>query len=122
MIKQNIKVALLAIAGFLTFWLILFSFVKIDVATSALISFNEGSAFMSIDSKYAAYIENHGFEYVKLEYEKQYFNCHITYVRSSDVHYDYFIVLPEVITTEETYFISNVIIDSLNIYQYIFKK
>lgn len=122
MIKQNIKVALLAIAGFITFWLILFSFVKIDVATSALISFNEGSAFMSIDSKYAAYIENHGFEYVKLEYEKQYFNCHITYVRSSDVHYDYFIVLPEVITTEETYFISNVIIDSLNIYQYIFKK
>ena len=122
MIKQNIKIALLAILGFISFWLILFSFIKIDVATTALISFNEGSSFMSIDSKYAAYIENHSMEYVKLEYEKQYFNCHITYVRSTEIHYDYFIVLPEVITTEETYFVSNVIIDSLNIYQYIFKK
>lgn len=122
MIKQNIKIALFTVLGLISFWLLMFSFIKIDVATSALISFDQDSTYMSIDSKSASYIENHGFEYVKLEYQKQYFNCHITYVRSSEIHYDYYIILPEVIQTTESYFVTNIIIDSLNVYQYIFKK
>ena len=122
MIKQNIKVALLAILGFISFWMILFCFIKLDISTSALITFDQGLSYMTIDNKSAAYIENHGFEYIKLEYEKQYFNCHITFVRSSEIQYVYFIVLPDVITISDNYFITNIVIDSLNIYQYLLKK
>lgn len=122
MIKQNIKVALLSIVGLITFWMVLFCFIKLDVAASALITFEDSMSYMTIDTKSAAYIENHNFEYVKLEYQNQYFNCHITYVKSSDVQYDYFIVLPSVITATDNYLITNIIIDSLNVYQYLLKK
>ena len=122
MIKQNIKIALLCIFGFIIFWLIMFCFIKIDVSTSGLISFEDATSYISIETKASAYIINHDFDRIKIEYKKQYFSCPITFVRSGEIHDDYFIVLPEIVVTTETYILTNVIIDSLNVYEYLIKK
>ncbi len=100
----------------------MFCFIKVDVATTGLITFDDGYSYLTLDTKAGSYIENHDFEYIKLEYKKQYFNCYISFERSSETAIDYFIILPEIVSTTETYMISNIIIDSLNIYEYICKK
>lgn len=122
MVKQNIKVALFVILAFICFWLIMFCFIKIDVASTGLITFQDGTSYITVNNKTSAYIEKHDFQYIKLEYEKQYFSCYINLEKSSETSTDYFIILPEVMYTTETYLVSNIIIDSLNIYEYIFKK
>ena len=122
MIKQNMKVALLAILGMLTLWLIIFSFIKIDVATKAVVTFVDSFNYIAIDSKSAAYIEKHELDYVKMEYSKQYFSCHITYSSSDDDFQYYLISLPDIVDKTKSYLETNIIIDSLNIYQYLLKK
>lgn len=122
MIKQNMKVALLAILGMITLWLIIFSFIKIDVSTKAVVTFVDSFNYIAIDNKSSAYIENHELDYVKMEYKKQYFSCHITYSSGSDDFQYYLISLPEIVDKSKTYFETNIIIDSLNIYEYWLKK
>ena len=122
MIKQNIKVSVFVILGFICFWLIICCFIKIDIASTGLITFNDATAYLTVDTKIATYIEKNNFEYIKLEYKKQYFSCYINLEQTSETSTNYFIILPEVVSTTETYIISNIIIDSLNIYEYIFKK
>ena len=122
MIKQNMKVALLAILGMITLWLIIFSFIKIDIATKAVVTFVDSFNYIAIDSKTASYIENHELDYVKMEYNKQYFSCHITYSSGQDDYHYYLISLPDIVDKSKNYLETNIIVDSLNIYQYLLKK
>lgn len=122
MVKQNIKVAIIAIVSFITFWLILFNFIKIDVSSQGVISFVESTSYIAIDSKTGAYIQNHEIDYVKIEYNHQYFSSHITYSSGNDEYTYYCISLPQIIEKTESYILTNVVADSLNVYQYLFKK
>ena len=122
MIKQNIKVALLSILFLVVFWLIMFSFIKIDVGSKAIITFDNTYSYIAIDTANSSYIEKHEIDYVKMEYEKQYFDCHITYTSKVDDFQYYLISLPDIVDKTSNYIETNIIIDSLNIYQYLFKK
>ena len=122
MIKQNIKIALIAIIGFITFWLIAFNFIKIDVATQGLISINDAGPYIALEKNTSAYVQKHGIDYIKMQYNKQYFNCHITYTSGNEEYGYYYISLPSIFEKTTEYLLANVIVDSLNVYQYIFKK
>lgn len=122
MIKQNIKVALFVVLGLITLWLVIFSFIKIDISASAVVTFVDTFNYIAIDTKSAAYIENHEIDYIRMEYEKQYFSCHITFSSSNEQYSYYLISLPDIIDKSSNYLGTTIIIDSLNIYQYILKK
>lgn len=122
MIKQNIKVALFVVLGLVAFWLIMFIFIKLDVSCQAVITFNESYSFISIDAQDGAYIENHNIDYVKIEYKKQYFSCSITYSSADEQYSTYLISLPDIGIDKTNPFPTNIIIDSLNVYQYWLKK
>lgn len=122
MIKQNIKVALIVIIGLLTFWLIMFNFVKLDVSVKTSIYFNGNASLVAIDSKNSSYIEKHEIRKVKMEYEKQYFNSTITYSSTTDSIDWYLISLPQVIHKSDNPIETTLILDSLNIYEYLIKK
>lgn len=121
MIRQNIKVALFVILGLITFWLIIFSFIKLDVTTHGLISHNDSYYILTIDDNSAAYIENNAIDYIKMEYEKKYRSCHISFSSTQEGYCNYLISLPEDVDVFD-YLDANIIIDSLNVYQYLLKK
>ncbi|MBQ0045407.1 MAG: hypothetical protein KBS35_00755 [Mycoplasma sp.] len=122
MIKQNIKVALLVVLGLITFWLVILSFIKIDISAPAIVTYVDTFSYVAIDTKSAAYIENHALDYIKMEYEKQYFSCHITFSSSNEQYSYYLISLPDIVDKSRNYLDTTIIIDSLNIYQYLLKK
>ncbi|XQP55885.1 MAG: hypothetical protein ACOQNY_00600 [Mycoplasmoidaceae bacterium] len=122
MIRQNIKIALLAFLALITFWLVMFNFIKIDIATKGVITFVDSFNYLALDVTSSAYIENHQLDYVKMQYAKQYFNCHITYSSTSEDFNYYLISLPPIVDKTKSYIQANIIIDSLNIYEYILKK
>ncbi|MCQ3907563.1 MAG: hypothetical protein MJ219_02185 [Mycoplasmoidaceae bacterium] len=57
-----------------------------------------------------------------MEYNKQYFSCHIIFSSSSEDFQYYLISLPEMVDKTKPYIETNIIVDSLNIYQYLLKK
>lgn len=122
MIKQNIKIALFAILGLVAFWLVLLIFIRIDITSQAVVSFEDSYSYITIENKSASYIENHQLDYIKMEYEKQYFSCHITFSSSSEDYSYYLISLPSIVEKSVNYFSTNIIIDSLNVYEYLIKK
>lgn len=122
MIRQNIKMATIIIIGLLTLWLILFNFIKLDITTQGVVTFVDSFNYLMLDRSSAAYIENHDIDYVKFEYNKQYFDCHITYASSSEESQTYLIFLPTIVDKTKPYLTANIIIDSLNVYQYWIKK
>lgn len=121
MLKQNIKIAIIAIIGFLTLWLVVLNFIKIDIATQSIVNFQNKIPYAAIDVKTSSYIENKELSYVKLLYNKQSFNCPITFSSAGNEYNYYLIVLPSVVDQTGQYLVLNLIIDSLNVYQYVFK-
>ena len=122
MIKQNIKVALFVVLGMLILWLVLLCFIKIDISSSGVITYEESMSFLTISTKTGSYIEKHEIDYIKMEYEKQYFNCHITY-SSADKEFTYYLIsLPDIVDKSTNYLNTNIIVDSVNVYQYLIKK
>ena len=122
MIRQNIKIALFAILGLITFWLVMFSFIKIDVATNGFILFEEQDT-ITIDSQSASYIESHDCHQVQVEYKKQYYTCSIYGATGTGDFCTYSIYgLSKFVDPGEPYLDTKIIIDSLNIYQYLLKK
>lgn len=122
MIKQNIKIAIVAIIACLTFWLVTFNFIKIDVSTISLISMVDTVPEIAIESKIGSYIENHAIDRIKMNYQSQYYWCNISLIKSSDQYYDYSIILPDVVDKTQQYLTTTIIVDKLNVYQYLFKK
>ncbi|MCQ2748199.1 MAG: hypothetical protein MJ223_03010 [Mycoplasmoidaceae bacterium] len=122
MVKQNIKIALLSVFFIIGILLIMLNFLKIDICTQAVIAFDKTYSYIAIENESSSYIENNQIDYVRMEYEKQYFNCHITYVSSSTDFKMYLISLPEIVEKTESYLQSKIIVDSLNVYEYLIKK
>lgn len=123
MISQNIKVALLTLIGLLTLWLIIFAFIKVDVSTQVLVTFNEGTTQLAIDSISASYIQSYQREEsVKIRYQNQYHYCHLINPEPSSEYTYYTIVSGPVFDPTIGYLQTDLIIDSLNIYQYVIKK
>lgn len=122
MIKQNIKVALFVVLGIITFWLILFSFIKLNVTTTIAVNFD--SREFILDKKSAAYIDSHGRrDKLWLEYESQYFLCKVFdgYQEDNLIHYPIKSLDPGV--TQVTGILqTHLIMDSLNVYHYLIKK
>lgn len=121
MIKQNIKVAIIFVLGLLTIWLVVFAFIKLDVATQAIINFDEREII--VDAKNAAYIQNRDKkDNLKIEYEKQYWDCTL-YDPTIEDEYWHFPIYIRYLPEWPTGLVNtHLIIDSLNIYQYLFKK
>lgn len=122
MIKQNIKIAILAILGLLTFWLVMFNFIKLDVTTTVMINF-ETQEFI-VDVKSATYIESHDRrEYLLMEYQHQYLSCKLfePYGEGEYRHYP-IMMIDDVVDQTQGLLTTNLIIDKLNIYYYLFKK
>lgn len=122
MIRQNIKIAILAIFGLITIWLIIFNFIKLDVTTTIMINFDTQE--FVIDAKNAAYIEaNRRREDLKIEYEHQYFNCKLfePYGEGEFKYYPIMTIDP-VIDQTQGLLSTNLLIDKLNIYNYLLKK
>jgi len=122
MVKQNIKIAIVSIIACLTFWLVIFNFIKIDVSTTSLINLTDTTPQISIESNVGSYIENHNIEKIRMNYHNQYYWCNIYYATSSSDYYNYAIMLPDVVDKTQQFFTTTIIVDKLNVYQYLFKK
>lgn len=122
MIKQNIRIAIIAILIFLGLWALVCAFIKIDLSSQVLINFDTEFPIVSIHNKDASYIEKYDISNIKIEYEKQYFQSQITYESKNDEYTNYFIYLPPVVAKPSGYFVTNSIIDTVNFYQYLIKK
>jgi len=122
MIKQKIKIAIVALIGFITFWLVMFNFIKVDRSSQALIYFDDTIPMISIDSTSSAYIQKHEIDSIRVEFHKQYFDCHITFNEYQEQYSTYQIIVPSEVYRTQPYTLANIIIDSQNLYQYWFKK
>ncbi|MCQ2956450.1 MAG: hypothetical protein MJ233_00870 [Mycoplasmoidaceae bacterium] len=93
-----------------------------DVTTTIAVNF-ETREFI-VDKKSAAYIDSHNRrDYLRLEFENQYFPCKVfeAYLEDNWMHYPIKSIDPGV--TQVTGLLqTHLIMDSLNVYQYLIKK
>lgn len=122
MIKQNIKIAIVSIICFITFWLVMFNFIKIDKASQAFLYFDNTIPMVSIENETSAYIQKHEIDRIKVEFNKQYFECHITFNEYNEQYSTYLIVIPSEVYKAQTYMLTNIIVDRQNLYQHWFSK
>jgi len=122
MIKQNIKIAIVSIICFITFWLVMFNFIKIDKASQAFLYFDNTIPMVSIENETSAYIQKHEIDRIKVEFNKQYFECHITFNEYNEQYSTYLIVIPSEVYKAQTYMLTNIIVDRQNFYQHWFSK
>lgn len=122
MIKQNIKIAIVSIICFITFWLVMFNFIKIDKASQAFLYFDNTIPMISIENETSAYIQKHEIDRIKVEFNKQYFECHITFNEYNEQYSTYLIVIPSEVYKAQTYMLTNIIVDRQNLYQHWFSK
>jgi len=122
MIKQNIKIAIITIICFITFWLVMFNFIKIDKASQGFLYFDNTIPMVSIENETSAYIQKHEIDRIKVEFNKQYFDCHITFSEYNEQYSTYLIVVPSEVYKAQSYMMTNIIVDSQNLYQHWFGK
>lgn len=122
MIKQNIKIALCAILGLVVLWLITFCFIKIDVSAQTSIIFDGETPIVYLNNRDASYVENHKrSDKIRFYYSGSYqygelinpevFGDWTSYILQTNIKFDVENPIP-----------INLILDSLNVYQYLTKK
>lgn len=119
MIRQNIKVALFVILGLITFWLIMFGFIKLDVASEAWVNVQENTVMTT--AKIGAYIQNHN-NHIKIKIVDQYISYTLSGVAVTEQYWTFTVLEPLPIDPTIEGKPVSIIVDSLNIYQYLLKK
>lgn len=95
------------------------SFLKIDVATTAILLHN-GFDSIIVNDKDGRYIENNKINNVAIKVNNQYYRCNIEYQSNDEKSFCYSVFLPKYLEITETYQDINLVLDSVNFYRYFF--
>lgn len=115
-IKQNIKICVVTIFIMIISILLLFKFVKIDKSCQALIMIEEDSQTINIDNDLSSYIEKKQINNINVLYDHQYYSCNVIYFKKIHGFTKYWIFLPTNIVIEDQYYLTNIVVDSIDLY------
>lgn len=121
MVWKSINVGLFAFFILMISMFTTLSFLKIDVATTAILLRNNFNSII-ITATDGKYIENNKINNIAIRLNNQYYHCNIEYQSSDEKNFCYFIFLPKYLEIIETYQDVNLILDSINFYQYFLQK
>lgn len=122
MINQNIKICIGIILSMITTLLLIFKFIKVDKSSQALITTENDEQSINIDNELSSYIEKHQINNIKILYNRQYYSCEIFYFKKIQDFTKYWVFLPPNVILEDQYFLTNIIVDSLDFYHYLLTK
>ena len=84
--------------------------------------FEQDEQTINIDNDLSNYIENNQINNIKILYNHQYHSCEIIYFKKNQEFTKYWIFLPSNIVIEDQYFLTNIIVDCLDLYHYFLLK
>ena len=121
MVWRNINVGLFAFFILALSMFITLSFLKIDVVTTAILLCNNSDSII-VNDKDGRYIESNKINNVAIRLNNKYYWCNIEYQSNDEKNFCYSILLPKYLEIIETYQDVNIILGSVNFYQYFFMK
>lgn len=121
MVWRNINVGLFAFFILALSMFTTLSFLKIDVVTTAILLCNNSDSII-VNDKDGRYIESNKINNVAIRLNNKYYWCNIEYQSSDEKNFCYSILLPKYLEIIETYQDVNIILGSVNFYQYFFMK
>lgn len=121
MVWRNINVGLFAFFILALSMFTTLSFLKIDVATTAILLCNNSDSII-VNDKDGRYIESNKINNVAIRLNNKYYWCNIEYQSNDEKNFCYSILLPKYLEIIETYQDVNIILGSVNFYQYFFMK
>lgn len=120
MVKRKILTAVFSLLALITFVLVMLAFLKIDISCPASIAIYQTNSIMAISYKDYCYINNSNINKVTINHKQEKYYCKIEYNEKNDDFYFYYINLPSSIYKNHNQLNCVVILDTINIYQYIF--
>lgn len=121
MVWRNINVGLFAFFILALSMFTTLSFLKIDVVTTAILLCNNSDSII-VNDKDGRYIESNKINNVAIRLNNKYYQCNIEYQSNDEKNFCYSILLPKYLEIIETYQDVNIILGSVNFYQYFFMK
>lgn len=121
MIWKNINIGILAFFILVLSMFSTLSFLKIDIATTAILLRNDFDSII-VSSNDGKYLESNNITNIAIRLNNQYYRCNIEYSSCDDKSFSYAIYLPKYLEIIETYQDVNLILDSVNFYQYFLIK
>lgn len=121
MVWRNINVGLFAFFILALSMFTTLSFLKIDVVTTAILLCNNSDSII-VNDKDGRYIESNKINNVAIRLNNKYYWCNIEYQSNDEKNFCYSILLPKYLEIIETYQDVNIILGSVNFYQYFFMK
>ena len=119
MIWKNIKIGLWSFVILLLSLLVTLSFLKIEIATVAILSRSDVDTII-VNDKDGKYIETNEIKKVKMKFNNQYYICNINYLNFDNECFYYVISLPKYLEITNNYQNVNLVLGTTNFYTYFF--